>query len=63
MGLFQTSVLQTYLAQQDHKLIETAYNKYSKYFHNITIQENIKNSKEEPELVIKVIKKMISEVE
>lgn len=47
MPLFQTSVLKTYLAQQDLSAIDRAYKKYSKYFHNIVIQENIKISKEE----------------
>ncbi len=47
MALFQTSVLKTYLAQQDNSVVERAYKKYTKYFHNLTIQENIKNSKEE----------------
>lgn len=47
MALFQTSVLKTYLAQQDATIVERAYKKYTKYFHNATIQENIKNSKEE----------------
>ncbi|GAA3555903.1 Eco57I restriction-modification methylase domain-containing protein [Snuella lapsa] len=47
MPLFQTSVLKTYLAQQDVTIVERAYKKYTKYFHNATIQENIKNSKEE----------------
>ena len=47
MALFQTSVLKTYLAQQDNSVVERAYKKYTKYFHNATIQENIKNSKEE----------------
>lgn len=47
MALFQTSVLKTYLAQQDIAIIERTYKKYTKYFHNATIQENIKNSKEE----------------
>lgn len=47
MALFQTSVLKTYLAQQDVTIVERAYKKYTKYFHNATIQENIKNSKEE----------------
>lgn len=47
MALFQTSVLKTYLAQQDTAIVERAYKKYTKYFHNATIQENIKNSKEE----------------
>ena len=47
MALFQTSVLKTYLTQQDNNVVERAYKKYTKYFHNLTIQENIKNSKEE----------------
>jgi type I restriction-modification system DNA methylase subunit len=47
MALFQTSVLKTYLTQQDSNVAERAYKKYTKYFHNLTIQENIKNSKEE----------------
>ncbi|MFD1015778.1 Eco57I restriction-modification methylase domain-containing protein [Winogradskyella rapida] len=47
MALFQTSVLKTYLAQQDALKVGRAYKKFTKYFHNITIQENIKNSKEE----------------
>ncbi len=47
MALFQSSVLKTYLAQQEDSTIERAYKKYTKYFHNTTIQENIKNSKEE----------------
>ncbi|MUU77503.1 Eco57I restriction-modification methylase domain-containing protein [Winogradskyella endarachnes] len=47
MALFQTSVIKTYLAQQDNSVVERAYKKYTKYFHNATIQENIKNSKEE----------------
>lgn len=47
MALFQTSVLKTYLAQQDATIVERAYKKHTKYFHNVTIQENIKNSKEE----------------
>jgi len=47
MALFQTSVLKTYFTQQDSNVVERAYKKYTKYFHNLTIQENIKNSKEE----------------
>ncbi|TPV33233.1 restriction endonuclease subunit M [Paucihalobacter ruber] len=47
MPLFQTSVLKSHLAQQDHGAIAQLYKKYAAYFHNITIQENIKNSKEE----------------
>ncbi len=47
MPLFQQSVLKKYLSQQDTDQVQKAYKKYSKYFHNPTIQENIRNSKEE----------------
>ena len=47
MALFQTSVLNKYLSQQDTDKVQKAYKKYSKYFHNSAIQENIRNSKEE----------------
>lgn len=47
MPLFQTSVLKKYLSQQDTAEITTAYAQYAAYFHNSTIQENIRNSKEE----------------
>ncbi|MFL0354785.1 hypothetical protein [Xanthomarina sp. GH4-25] len=47
MALFQTSVLKQNLKLQDQATVDKAYKKYTKYFHNPTIQENIKNSKEE----------------
>ena len=47
MSLFQQSVLKKYLSQQDAALVQKAYKKYTKYFHNSAIQENIRNSKEE----------------
>lgn len=47
MPLFQQSVLKKFLSQQDKNLVDKAYKKYSKYFHNTAIQENIRNSKEE----------------
>jgi type I restriction-modification system DNA methylase subunit len=47
MALFQTSVLKQHLKLQDTATVDKAYKKYTKYFHNQTIQENIKNSKEE----------------
>jgi len=47
MSLFQESVLKNYLKQQDNKQVEKSYKKYVKYFHNPTIQQNIKDSKEE----------------
>ncbi|MBP4142067.1 N-6 DNA methylase [Flavobacterium sp. P4023] len=47
MSLFQPSVLKKYLSQQDTVQVQKAYKKYTKYFHNAVIQENIRNSKEE----------------
>jgi type I restriction-modification system DNA methylase subunit len=47
MSLFQPSVLKKYLSQQDTLVVQKAYKKYVKYFHNAAIQENIRNSKEE----------------
>ncbi|MDT7830452.1 hypothetical protein RQM65_17420 [Pricia sp. S334] len=47
MLLFQTSVLKNYLSQQDRTAVEKAYRRYSKYFLNPEIQENIRSSKEE----------------
>ncbi|MDI6046196.1 Eco57I restriction-modification methylase domain-containing protein [Flavobacterium yafengii] len=47
MSLFQPSVLKKYLSQQDTVQVQKAYKKYTKYFHNPVIQENIRNSKEE----------------
>lgn len=47
MALFQTSVLKNYLKQLDEKTVSKTYLKYVSYFQNATIQENIRNSKEE----------------
>ena len=47
MQLYQSSVLNKYLATQDAKEVAAAYEKYSTYFLNPDIQENIRNSKEE----------------
>lgn len=47
MPLFQPSVLKKYLQQQDSIPVQKAYKKYVKYFHNTTIQANIRSSKEE----------------
>lgn len=47
MPLFQTSVLKNYLSQQDKAAVEQAYLKYSTYFLNLEIQQNISDSKEE----------------
>lgn len=47
MSLFQPSVLKKYLSQQDSVYVQKAYGKYTKNFHNNSIQGNIRNSKEE----------------
>ncbi|MDG1714707.1 hypothetical protein [Lacinutrix sp.] len=47
MSLFQTSVLKQHLSLQDNDVITKAYKKYTKYFLNPTIQDNIRSSKEE----------------
>ena len=47
MPLFQSSVLNKYLKDQDEVAVKEAYNTFTQYFHNPTIQENIRESKEE----------------
>lgn len=47
MSLFQKSVEQKYLKQNDSKLINSKYNEFKAYFDNPLVQENIRNSKEE----------------
>lgn len=47
MSLFQSSVLKKYLAAQDQDSIASAFETYKAYFLDLTIQENIRNSKEE----------------
>jgi type I restriction-modification system DNA methylase subunit len=47
MPLFQASVLKKFLSQLDSVSVNQAYEKYCLYFHNSTIQDNIRNSKEE----------------
>lgn len=47
MALFQTSVLKNYLKRQDKETVAKAFKKFSKYFHNPSIQQNIRDSKEE----------------
>lgn len=47
MALFQTSVLKNYLKRQDAEPVAKAYKKFSKYFHNPSIQQNIREIKEE----------------
>ena len=47
MPLYQKSVLNKYLKQLDTYKVDKAYKKYANHFLNLTIQDNIRNSKEE----------------
>ena len=47
MALYQKSVLNKYIKQLERPKVSKAYKKYVKYFLNPTIQDNIRNSKEE----------------
>src|SRR5690554_556641 len=47
MALFQSSVLKSHLARLNETEVDKAYKNYKTYFWNTTIQENIKNAKEE----------------
>jgi hypothetical protein len=47
MPLYQNSVLKKYLKQQDSEAVAKAFKKFTKYFHDHKIQENIRSSKEE----------------
>ncbi len=47
MRLFQKSVVRKYLQGLDFEEVNAAWDKYSAHFHNPTIQDHIRNSKEE----------------
>lgn len=47
MAIFQSSVLKKFLKQQDDAVVTKAYKKFTKYFHDPVIQQNIRESKEE----------------
>ena len=47
MPLFQKSVITKYLKTQDKTILTKQWNDFKNHFHNPTIQENIRNSKEE----------------
>lgn len=62
MSLFQNSVLKKYLKSQHTEELKEKWALFKAYFHNATIQENIRNSKEEQfqegflrELFVKVL--------
>lgn len=47
MAIFQASVLKKFLNQLDIQVVGKAYKQYISYFHDATIQQNIRESKEE----------------
>lgn len=47
MSLFQNSVLNKYLRGLESEKVTQAYQRFTSHFHNVIIQENIQNSKEE----------------
>lgn len=47
MGFFQTTVIKKHLKALDKQVINAAFTKFRKHFLNPTIQENIRNLKEE----------------
>ncbi len=47
MPIFQTSVVNKYLKLLDKQVIKSAYSIFKLHFHNATIQDNIRSSKEE----------------
>jgi len=49
-GIFQNSVLNRYLETQHEATVRSAYERYIRYFHDLAIQQNIRNAKEEQDL-------------
>ena len=47
MPLFQSTVIKKYLQSINQDSLNKKWIEYTAYFHNPTIQENIRNSKEE----------------
>lgn len=47
MSLFQKSVVQKYINALDSSLLDSKYHQFQSYFGNVSVQENIRNSKEE----------------
>jgi type I restriction-modification system DNA methylase subunit len=47
MAFFQNSVINKYIAKLDKQTVQNAYAKFRAHFHNATIQDNIRGSKEE----------------
>ena len=47
MALFQNAVIKKYLQAQNKEQLKEKWLQFQQHFHNPTIQENIRNSKEE----------------
>ncbi len=47
MPLFQKSIVNKFLKNQSKELVHLQWNIYKNHFHNPSVQQNIKNSKEE----------------
>jgi hypothetical protein len=47
MPLFQTTVVQKYLKAQNETIRNEKWEAFKAHFHNPTIQENVRNAKEE----------------
>jgi len=45
MAFFQTSVINKYINSQDQNSVDEAYKKFTDYFHNPEIQNNIREAK------------------
>lgn len=65
MSLFQNSVLNKYLKSIDKEEVDQAYQKFSTHFLNPTVQDNIRNAKEEQyqgEFLIDLFEKVLGYV-
>ncbi len=62
MSIFQKSIVKKHISSENQEVLKEKWNLFTSYFHNVTIQENIYNSKEEQfqegflrELFVKVL--------
>ena len=62
MSIFQKSIVKKHISSENQEVLKAKWNLFTSYFHNVTIQENIYNSKEEQfqegflrELFVKVL--------
>ena len=62
MSIFQKSIVKKHISSENPEVLKAKWNLFTSYFHNVTIQENIHNSKEEQfqegflrELFVKVL--------